>query len=57
MPRFDPVWLDVQYNNRARLPEHPEILARWERASAFARGGKDIQRFGRRRPVRDVDAA
>ena len=37
MPRFDPAWLDVQYNNRARVPEHPEILARWERASEFAR--------------------
>ncbi len=37
MPRPDPAWLDVQYNNRARVPEHAEILARWERASEFAR--------------------
>jgi len=37
MPRFDPAWLDVQYNNRARVPEHPQIFARWERASEFAR--------------------
>jgi len=37
MPRLDPAWLDVQYNNRARVPEHPQILARWERASEFAR--------------------
>jgi arylformamidase len=37
MPRIDPAWLDVQYNNRARVPEHPQILARWERASEFAR--------------------
>lgn len=37
MPRLDPAWLDLQYNNRARVPEHPQILARWERASEFAR--------------------
>jgi arylformamidase len=37
MPRLDPAWLDVQHNNRARVPEHPQILARWERASEFAR--------------------
>jgi arylformamidase len=33
----DAAWLDRQYNNRARIPEHPEIFARWERASALAR--------------------
>ena len=32
-----PAWLDAQYNNRARIPEHPEILARWSRTSAAAR--------------------
>ena len=37
MPRLDSAWLDLQYNNRARVPEHPQILARWERASEFAR--------------------
>jgi len=37
MPRLDPAWLDVQHDNRARVPEHPQILARWERASEFAR--------------------
>ncbi len=37
MPRLDPAWLDLQYDNRARVPEHPQILARWERASEFAR--------------------
>lgn len=37
MTSFDPAWLDQQYNNRARIPEHPEIFARWERASALAR--------------------
>ncbi len=37
MISFDPAWLDRQYNNRALIPEHPEIFARWERASALAR--------------------
>lgn len=33
----DPDWLDTQYNNRAGIPEHPQILARWARDSALAR--------------------
>ena len=37
MTTLDPVWLDRQYNNRARIPEHPEIFERWERASSLAR--------------------
>ncbi len=37
MSRFDPAWLDVQYNNRARIPEHAQIFERWGRASAHAR--------------------
>ncbi len=37
MARYDPDWLDVQYNNRARIPEHPAIFERWARASALAR--------------------
>jgi arylformamidase len=36
---LDPDWLDSQYNNRARIPEHPEIFARWAQASALARDG------------------
>ena len=39
MPSFDPHWLDLQYNNRARIPEHPQIFERWERASELAREG------------------
>src|SRR5438105_9315071 len=35
----DPAWLDLQYNNRARIPEHPQIFERWARASAMAREG------------------
>ena len=37
MSRFDPAWLDLQYNNRARIPEHAQIFERWARASAHAR--------------------
>jgi arylformamidase len=37
MARHDSAWFDAQYNNRARVPEHPEILARWSRASALCR--------------------
>jgi arylformamidase len=33
----DPQWLDLQYNNRARIPEHPHIFNRWEKASELAR--------------------
>lgn len=39
MTRFEPAWLDVQYNNRARIPEHAQIFERWARASAHAREG------------------
>jgi arylformamidase len=37
MTRIDPEWLDVQYNNRARIPEHPRIFERWSEASALVR--------------------
>ena len=37
MTSLDPDWLDRQYNNRALIPEHPEIFDRWSRASALAR--------------------
>ena len=30
-------WLDTQYNNRARIPDHAQIFAEWSRASALAR--------------------
>ncbi len=32
-----PAWLEDQYNNRARVPEHPRVLASWAEASALAR--------------------
>jgi arylformamidase len=31
-----PAWYDEQYNNRARIPEHPAILEHWAEASARA---------------------
>jgi arylformamidase len=37
MTRHDPVWLDAQYNNRARVPDHAEVFARWVQASALSR--------------------
>jgi arylformamidase len=39
MDRLDPAWLDRQYNHRARIPEHPEIFERWDKASSLAREG------------------
>ena len=37
MPPASPAWFDAQYNNRARIPEHPAILHHWSEASARAR--------------------
>ncbi|WP_252374421.1 alpha/beta hydrolase [Hydrogenophaga sp. 2FB] len=34
---FDPAWLEREYNNRARVPEHPAYFERWARDSAQAR--------------------
>ena len=34
---LDPAWLDAQYNNRARIPEHPQLFARWAAESQAAR--------------------
>ena len=30
-------WLEAQYNNRARIPEHPAIFERWRQSSQAAR--------------------
>ena len=53
MTRFDPAWLDVQYNNRARVPAHAEIFGRWAVASDDRREGwsrgLDVA-YGRIRP-------
>ena len=37
MARHSPAWYDAQYNNRARIPEHPAILQAWADHSARAR--------------------
>ncbi len=37
MPGRSPAWFDAQYNNRARIPEHPAILQHWFDASVRAR--------------------
>jgi arylformamidase len=33
----DPEWLQTQYDNRARVPDHPAVFERWAAASALAR--------------------
>ena len=35
--RTDPAWLEAQYNNRARVPEHAQHFARWAEASRLVR--------------------
>jgi len=35
--RLDPAWLDEQYDNRARVPDHPAYFERWRDASRLAR--------------------
>ena len=42
-PRLDPAWLDTQYNNRARVPDHATVLASWAEASALARARSPAQ--------------
>lgn len=37
LDRPSPAWFDAQYNNRARIPEHPSILAHWYDESVRAR--------------------
>jgi arylformamidase len=37
MRRLDPSWLDSQYNNRLRVPDHAAHFDRWRHASALAR--------------------
>ena len=36
--RTDPAWLEAQYNNRVRVPEHAQHFARWAEASRLVRG-------------------
>jgi arylformamidase len=34
---LEPSWLDAQYNNRARVPDHAVYFERWKQASQLAR--------------------
>jgi arylformamidase len=43
MSRYDPAWLDEQYNNRARVPDYARHLGRWAEASALSRAGSDCR--------------
>jgi len=36
---MDAAWYDAQYNNRQRVPESTQVMARWAEASAVARQG------------------
>lgn len=40
--RSDPAWLDREYNNRARVPDHAAHFERWARDSAQARQGGHV---------------
>ena len=37
---------EVEYNNRARVPEHPEIFARWQREGAAYRAAAHNPKLG-----------
>src|SRR4029078_2784963 len=37
---------EVEYNNRARVPEHPEIFARWQREGAAYRAASHNAKLG-----------
>jgi arylformamidase len=37
MSRLDPQWLDAQFDNRGRVPDHPAIFEGWRVASQLAR--------------------
>lgn len=39
MTVHDAAWLEAQYNNRARIPDHAALFERWRQASAVARQG------------------
>lgn len=43
MTRYDPEWLNAQYDNRARVADHARHLARWPEASALARAHGDCR--------------
>ena len=44
-PQQDPLWLEAQYNNSARVPDHAAVMGRWAEASALARAGAPAARL------------
>lgn len=40
MTRSDPAWLDLMYNNRARVADHAAYFSRWAETSAEARASQ-----------------
>ena len=40
MDQHDPAWLELMYNNRALVPDHPAYLDRWARDSAQVRASQ-----------------
>jgi len=56
-PQRSPQWYEAQYNNRAMVPEHPQIFARWRESSERARdalGGDLDVAFGEH-PLQRLD--
>ena len=40
-PELSAEQLEQQYNNRARVPDHPAVMARWKAGSEAARAASD----------------
>ena len=40
MTAFTPEYFEQQYNNRAAVPEHPQIIARWVSESEQVRAAR-----------------
>ena len=40
-PELSAEQLEQQYNNRARVPDHPAVMARWKAGSEAARAAQD----------------
>jgi len=41
-----PIDYEVEYDNRARVPEHPQIFARWQREGAAYRAAAHNAKLG-----------
>lgn len=44
--RLDPDWLEAQYNNRARVTDHADVMRRWADASTLVRSRSTDARIG-----------